>query len=114
VILLVVARDVSADEVLKLVEKAYATWAKGPARPPIPIEPAQTREQRVTVPWKGASLPMLFMGYHAPGFSHQVDSTDRRSKSWPSCSLPSDRACTSSSCSTNRRWKLWKAVEGGT
>jgi len=23
----------------------------------------------VTVPWKGASLPMLFVGYHTPAFS---------------------------------------------
>jgi zinc protease len=68
-VLLLVVGDVTADEVVSLVEKAYGPWAKGPARPPVPVEPPQTREQRVTVPWKGASLPMLFMGYHTPGFS---------------------------------------------
>jgi zinc protease len=68
-VILLVVGDVSADEVLKLVEKAYGSWSKGPARPPVPVEPPQTREQRVTVPWKGASLPVLFVGYHTPAFS---------------------------------------------
>ena len=66
---LLVVGDVTANEVMPLVEKAYGTWGKGPARPAVPVEPPQTREQRVTVPWKGASLPMLFVGYHAPAFS---------------------------------------------
>ena len=68
-VILLVVGDVSADEVFKLVEKAYGPWGKGSARPAVPIEPPQTREQRVTVPWKGASLPMLFVGYHTPAFS---------------------------------------------
>jgi zinc protease len=68
-VILLVVGDVTADEVLALVERAYGPWAKGPARPPVPVEPLQTSEQRVTVPWKGASLPMLFLGFHAPGFS---------------------------------------------
>jgi zinc protease len=70
-VILLVVGDVTADEVLAPIARAYSTWRKGPARPPVPVEPPQTREQRVTVPWKGASLPMLFMGYHAPGFSTQ-------------------------------------------
>jgi len=68
-VILLVVGDVTADAVLALVEKAYGTWGKGPARPPVPVEPAQTREQRVSVPWKGASLPILFVGHHTPAFS---------------------------------------------
>ena len=68
-VILLVVGDVGADEVFKLVEKAYGPWSKGPSRPSVPVEPPQTREQRVTVPWKGASLPMLFVGYHTPAFS---------------------------------------------
>jgi zinc protease len=67
--LLLVVGDVTAEEVLPLIEKAYGTWGKGPARPAVPVEPPQKAEQRVTVPWKGASLPLLFMGYHTPAFS---------------------------------------------
>ena len=66
---LLVVGDVVPAEVFALVEKAYGTWGKGPARPTIPTEPAQAEEQRVTVPWKDASLPMLLMGYHTPAFS---------------------------------------------
>ena len=68
-VILLVVGDVGADEVFKLVEKAYGAWGKGSARPSVPVEPPQTREQRVTVSWKGASLPMLFVGYHTPAFS---------------------------------------------
>jgi zinc protease len=68
-VILLVVGDVTADEVLPPIEKAYGTWTRGPTRPPVPVEPPQTHEQRAAVPWKGASLPMLFLGYHAPGFS---------------------------------------------
>ena len=68
-VILLVVGDVKPAGVFPLIEQAYGPWSKGPARPLVPPEPPQTREQRVTVPWKGASLPMLFMGYHTPGFS---------------------------------------------
>jgi len=68
-VILLVVGDVTGDEVFPLVEKAYGAWTRGPARPPVPVESPQTREQRATVAWKGASLPMLFLGYHAPAFS---------------------------------------------
>jgi zinc protease len=67
--ILLIVGDVTADKVLPLIEEHYGAWSTGPARPTIPVEPPQPREQRVTVPWKGASLPMLFIGYHAPAFS---------------------------------------------
>lgn len=68
-VILLVVGDVSPATVLAPIEKAYGAWAKGPARPPVPVEPPQSSEQRVTVPWKGASLPILFVGYHSPEFS---------------------------------------------
>jgi zinc protease len=67
--ILLIVGDVTADKVLPLIEEHYGAWSTGPARPTIPVEPPQPREQRATVPWKGASLPMLFIGYHAPAFS---------------------------------------------
>jgi zinc protease len=68
-VILLVVGDVTADAVVPLVEKAYGAWARGPARPPVPVEPPQMLEERITVPWKGASLPMLFVGYRTPAFS---------------------------------------------
>ena len=65
----VVAGDVDAAEFFALAEKAYGGWAKGPSRPPVPEEPTQTEEKRGEVAWKSATLPILVMGYHGPGFS---------------------------------------------
>jgi zinc protease len=65
-----VVGDVKADQVLPTIEKHYGGWAAaGPARPAVPAEPPQTKEKRASVPWKGASLPMLLVGFHTPAFS---------------------------------------------
>jgi zinc protease len=66
---LLVVGDVVADEVFPLIEKAYGGWKKGPARPAVPSEPAQTKEKRAALTWKGATLPILLEGWHVPGFS---------------------------------------------
>jgi zinc protease len=68
-VILLVVGDVTAETVMPLVEKHYAGWHSGPARPPVPAEPPQTQGKRVTVPWKAAGMPMLLVGYHAPAFS---------------------------------------------
>lgn len=69
-VLLLVVGDVTAQQVMPLIEKHYGVWkADGPARPQVPVEPPQKREERATVPWQGASLPMLLIGFHAPAFS---------------------------------------------
>ena len=68
-VILLAVGDVTADRVMPLIEQHYGTWGAGPVRPAIPAEPPQSREQRTTVPWKGASLPMLLIGFHAPAFS---------------------------------------------
>jgi zinc protease len=67
--ILLIVGDVAADKVLPLIEEHYGAWKAGPERPEVPTEPPQTREQRTSVPWKGASLPMLLIGFHAPAFS---------------------------------------------
>jgi zinc protease len=68
-VILLVVGDVTVDKVMPLIEQRYAGWGAGPATPVIPGEPPQTSEQRVTVPWKGPSLPMLLIGFHTPAFS---------------------------------------------
>jgi zinc protease len=68
-VILLVVGDVKADQVMPLIEQHYSAWNAGPARPVVPSEPPQTREQRATVPWKGESLPMLLIGFHMPAFS---------------------------------------------
>ncbi len=66
---LVVVGDVLDKDVMPLVEQHYGAWKKGPARPTVPAEPPQKGEQRVNLPWKGATLPMVLMGFHTPAFS---------------------------------------------
>jgi len=68
-VLLLVVGDVKANQVLPLVEKHYGGWTAGPSRPTVPVEPPQAKEKRATVPWKGASLPMLLVGFHVPSFA---------------------------------------------
>jgi len=68
-VILLVVGDVTAAEVLPLIETHYGGWQKGPPHPEVPPEPPQTEEKRARVPWKGASLPMLLLGFHAPAFS---------------------------------------------
>jgi zinc protease len=67
-VVLLVVGDVEAPAVFSLVEQHYGGWKKGPPRPPIPVEPAQPKEKRLALGWKGATLPVLMMGYHAPAF----------------------------------------------
>ena len=66
---ILVVGDVDADAAFALVEKEYGAWKRGPARPAVPAEPAQTKGKQAELTWKGATLPMLIEGYHAPGFS---------------------------------------------
>jgi len=66
---LLLVGDVDTEQAFRLIEDAYGRWKPGPPRPVVPAEPPQKKEQRVVVPWKGPTLPMLMMGYHTPGFS---------------------------------------------
>jgi zinc protease len=66
---LLLVGDVDTEAAWKLIEQHYGSWKGGPPRPAVPAEPPQTKEKRATLGWKGATLPMLMMGFHAPGFS---------------------------------------------
>ena len=65
----IVAGDVDAANFFALAEKAYGGWKKGGARPEVPAEPPQKKEERGVVAWKSATLPIVYMGYHVPAFS---------------------------------------------
>jgi zinc protease len=67
-VILLVVGDVTAAQVMPLVEKHYGAWRPGPPRPSVPAEPPQTSGKRARVPWPGAGMPMLLIGYHTPAF----------------------------------------------
>ena len=66
---LLVVGDVDTEATWKLIEQGYGGWTAGSPRPAVPAEPAQTKEKRVALGWTGATLPLLMLGFHTPGFS---------------------------------------------
>jgi len=68
-VVLLVVGDAEPEAVFKLIEKHYGEWKRGGKHPVVPVEPPQKREKRAALTWKGATLPMLLEGYHAPAFS---------------------------------------------
>jgi zinc protease len=66
---LLVVGDVDSEATFRLIDQYYGAWKEGPPRPAVPAEPPQTKEMRAALTWKGATLPMLMIGYHAPAFS---------------------------------------------
>ena len=67
--ILLVVGDVRPEAVLAMAEKYYGPWKRGSYEVRIPLEPAQTEEKRIEIPWKNPTLPHLTLGYHAPAFS---------------------------------------------
>jgi zinc protease len=68
-VIIMVVGDADPETVFKLVEKNYGDWKRGGTHPKVPVEPPQKQEKRAALAWKGATLPMLLEGYHAPAFS---------------------------------------------
>ena len=61
--ILVVAGDVTRDDVFAKAEKYYGDWKRGYVAPKITPEPEQTAERRIDVAYEGRSLPMIWVGY---------------------------------------------------
>jgi zinc protease len=68
-VIIMVVGDADPETVFKLVETRYGDWKRGGKHPTVPVEPPQKQEKRAALTWKGATLPMLLEGYHAPAFS---------------------------------------------
>ncbi|MCG8455246.1 MAG: insulinase family protein, partial [Holophagales bacterium] len=66
--ILLIAGDVEVAPTLELVRRYYGGWKQGYVAPEIPEEPAQTAEKRIEVPYPGASLPIVWIGYKAEAF----------------------------------------------
>ncbi|HUF66349.1 MAG TPA: pitrilysin family protein [Gemmatimonadaceae bacterium] len=66
---IIVAGDVTADEVMPLVEKYWGGWQRGSYTADIPREPDPTGPKYTHVPWTSTTLPLLRVGFRGPGFS---------------------------------------------
>lgn len=65
----VVVGDFKQDNLLKLAKKYYSGWKHGTYTLDIPVEPSQQKENKLNLPWKAKTLPILALAYHAPAFS---------------------------------------------
>ena len=65
----IVAGDVTPEEVLPLVEKHWGDWKPGTYKVDIPQEPLPRGPVHAHVPWPTATLPWVAVAFHAPAFS---------------------------------------------
>jgi len=66
---IIVVGDFNEKNLISLVKKYYGKWQRGSYQLQVPLEPPQTAEKVVHVPWKNKTLPYLLLGYHVPAFS---------------------------------------------
>ena len=78
-IVLLIAGDIQVEPTMKLVRRYYGAWQKGYTPPKVPVEPEQSQEKRITVPYEGKSLPLVMVSYKNDRFDprdrHIVAST---------------------------------------
>jgi zinc protease len=73
-VVLLIVGDVQVEPTMKLVRKYYTDWKPGYVTPQVPVEPEQTAEKRIEVPYEGKSLPILMVSYKNDRF----DPKDKR------------------------------------
>lgn len=66
---LIVTGDVTADEVLPLVEKHWGAWKPGDYKVQIPTEPPPSGPVKAHVAWNAPTLPWVSVAFHTPAFS---------------------------------------------
>lgn len=66
---LIIAGDVSADEVMPLVEQYWGGWQAGTYKADIPQEPAPKGPLKAHVEWPTTTLPWVTIAFHAPRIS---------------------------------------------
>jgi zinc protease len=66
---IVVAGDVTAEQVLPLIQKHWGSWKRGSYKAAIPKEPAATGPKYAHVEWPTPTNPLLDISFHNPPFS---------------------------------------------
>jgi zinc protease len=67
-VVIVVVGDVDPTATFALVEKHYGGWKKGYVAPKVPVEPPQTAQRRIAVPFDGQTLPLLTIAFKGERF----------------------------------------------
>jgi zinc protease len=66
---IIVAGDVTRQQVRPAVERYWGKWKRGSYRPDIPVEPPQEAPRTAQVAWPSSTLPLLAVAFHAPAYS---------------------------------------------
>jgi zinc protease len=66
---IIVAGDVTPQQVMPLVEKYWGDWKRGSFTVDIPQEPAPQGPTYAHVPWETPTLPWVTVAFHGPAFS---------------------------------------------
>lgn len=73
---IIVAGDVTAEQVMPMIEKYWGGWKTGTTTPPvIPQEPAPKGPMYVHVPWTSDTLPWVSVGFFGPAFDERTKDT---------------------------------------
>src|SRR5689334_9368117 len=67
-VVLLVVGDIDAHATLAEIEKQYGGWKPGYQAPKIPVEPPQTAQRRIDVPFEGQTLPLLALNFKGAAF----------------------------------------------
>ncbi|MFN0007663.1 MAG: M16 family metallopeptidase [Planctomycetota bacterium] len=67
-VVILVTGDVDPAKATALVKKEYGGWKTGYTAPKVPVEPAQTAQRRIDVPFDGQTLPILTLNFKGPAF----------------------------------------------
>jgi zinc protease len=67
-VVLVIAGDIEIEPTLEMIRTYYGGWEPGYVAPDVPVEPRQTEERRIRVPYPGQSLPVLWVAYKVDAF----------------------------------------------
>ena len=70
---IIVAGDVSAAEVMPLVQKYWGKWKRGTYKATIPVEPAGKAAKYAHVQWPSETLPIVAIGFRNPAFSETIN-----------------------------------------
>jgi zinc protease len=67
-VVLLIAGDIEVEPTMAMVRSYYGGWEPGYVAPDVPVEPRQTEQRRIRVPYPGQSLPVLWVAYKIDAF----------------------------------------------
>ncbi len=67
-VVILVTGDFDPATTMSNIQQHYGGWKKGYVAPKVPVEPAQTKQRRIEVPFDGETLPLLTVNFKGEAF----------------------------------------------